>query len=55
MLGIDPLQVRILPLGSIERYRRSINHTLFKVNPNFFDVTEILKIAATNKGGEPYC
>ncbi len=55
MLGIDPLQVHVIPLGSIERYRRSINHTLFKVNPNFFDVTEILKIAATNKGGEPYC
>jgi hypothetical protein len=55
MLGIDPLQVHILPYGSIERYRRTIKHTLFKVNPNYFDVTEILKIAATNKGGEPYC
>jgi hypothetical protein len=55
MLGIDPLQVHILPFGSIERYRRTIKHTLFKVNPNYFDVTEILKISTTNKGGEPYC
>ncbi|PKM64129.1 MAG: auxin-responsive protein, partial [Firmicutes bacterium HGW-Firmicutes-20] len=55
MLGIDPLQVHIMPFGTIERYRRTIKHTLFKVNPNYFDVTEILKLASTGKGGEPYC
>lgn len=54
MLGIDPLQVHIIPLGSIKAYESSVNHQVYRVNPNFFDVTEILKIAAQKQGGDLY-
>lgn len=45
MLGIDPLTITILPFGTIDAYQKTINHKLAKVNPNHFDVVEILKRA----------
>jgi hypothetical protein len=55
MLGIDPLQVRIIPLGTIQKYESSIKHQLYRVNPNYFDVTELLKLAALQQGGDDFC
>ena len=49
MLGIEPLEVYILPSGSIKNYTSSIKHTMAKVNPSHFDVTEVLK-TSTIKG-----
>jgi hypothetical protein len=54
MLGIDPLQVHIIPLGTIKAYEASVNHKVFRVNPNYFDVTEMLKIASMKQGGETF-
>ncbi len=50
MLGIDPLEIKILPRGTIGRYERSEGITLRKINPSPYDVTELLKLAAS--GGE---
>jgi hypothetical protein len=55
MLGIDPLQVYIMPLGTIQKYESSIQHKLYRVNPNHFDVTEILKLASIDQGRSDYC
>ncbi len=55
MLGIDPLQVEIIPLGTIKKYESSVNHKVFRVNPNYFDVTEILKLASSKQGGDDLC
>lgn len=52
MLGIDPLQVNIIPLGTIKKYEDSVNHQIYRVNPNFFDVTEMLKLASLRQGGD---
>lgn len=52
MLGIDPLQVHIIPLGTIKTYESCVNHQVYRVNPNFFDVTEMLKIASSKQGGD---
>lgn len=52
MLGIEPLTITILPLGTIEAYQKTIHHRLSKVNPNHFDVVEILKSAF---GGSHLC
>jgi hypothetical protein len=43
MLGIEPLEVIVLPNGSIKNYTQSIRHKMAKVNPSHFDVTEVLK------------
>lgn len=45
MLGIDPLTITVLPFGTIESYQKTIHHTINKVNPNHFDVVEILTSA----------
>ena len=52
MLGIDPLHVQIIPLGTIKTYESSVNHQVYRVNPNFFDVTEMLKLASKKQGGD---
>ncbi len=49
MLGIDPLQVHIIPSGTIKKYEASVRHKIYRVNPNHFDVTEILKLASFGK------
>lgn len=46
MIGIDPLQVTILPTHTIASYTDEIAHTMAKVNPSHFDVVEILNKAA---------
>ncbi|HET6786012.1 MAG TPA: GH3 auxin-responsive promoter family protein [Erysipelotrichaceae bacterium] len=43
MLGIEPLEVIVLPNGSIKNYTQSIKHKMARVNPSHFDVTEVLK------------
>ncbi len=50
MLGIEPLQVTIIPYGTIDRYLKTISHPLQKVNPNHYDVVEIMKLAYGTKG-----
>lgn len=45
MLGIDPLTITVLPFGTIDAFQKTIHHPLAKVNPNHFDVVEILKLA----------
>jgi hypothetical protein len=45
MIGIEPLQVTILPLHTISSYTDEIAHTMAKVNPSHFDVVEILNRA----------
>ena len=52
MLGINPLQVSIIPVGTIKKYEDSVNHQVYRVNPNFFDVTEMLKLASLTQGGD---
>lgn len=52
MLGIEPLKVTILPSGSIQKYQRTIKHTINKVNPSHYDVMEILKVAFQKTGGD---
>ncbi len=45
MIGIEPLQVNILPTGTIKSYTDTISHTMAKVNPNHFDIVEVLNRA----------
>jgi phenylacetate-coenzyme A ligase PaaK-like adenylate-forming protein len=52
MLGIEPLKITILPGGSIQKYQRTIQHKINKVNPSHYDVMEILKIAFKGEGGD---
>ena len=52
MLGIEPLKVTILTAGSIQKYQRTIQHKISKVNPSHYDVMEILKIAYKGEGGD---
>lgn len=45
MLGIDPLVVSVIQTGTIENYEKERNIKIRKINPSFYDVTEIEKIA----------
>jgi hypothetical protein len=45
MLGIEPLRITILPFRTIEKYQKTIKHKLSKVNPNHYDVVEIMNLA----------
>ena len=45
MLGIDPLRVIILPQNTISSYLEKCDHSFQRINPNPYDITEILKIA----------
>ena len=47
MIGIEPLQVTILPRHTISSYTDEIAHTMAKVNPSHFDVIEILNRSGT--------
>jgi len=49
MLGIEPLQVHILPYGVIKSHKDSIRHKMPSVNPSHFDITEILNLAYNNE------
>ncbi|MEQ8236616.1 MAG: GH3 auxin-responsive promoter family protein [Syntrophomonadaceae bacterium] len=45
LLGIEPLQVTIIPRGTIREFGSIFNRRLRKMNPPKYDVTEVLKIA----------
>lgn len=45
MIGIEPLQVEVLPTHTIKSYTDTIPHTMSKVNPSHFDVIEVLNRA----------
>jgi len=54
MLGIEPLDVKLLPSGTIGKHRSRITHTMAKVNPSHFDVMEVLNLAEP-AGGDLLC
>jgi len=45
MMGIDPLQVTILPAGTIGRFSARLGRELRKINPDKHDVIELIKFA----------
>jgi phenylacetate-coenzyme A ligase PaaK-like adenylate-forming protein len=51
LLGIDPLVVTIIPAGTLEKFRVSSGRSFRRMNPGYYDVTEVLKIANGGKGG----
>ena len=48
-LGMDPLQVTILPAGTLDAFREETGRKIRRINPSHFDVIEVMKIA---KGGK---
>lgn len=49
MLGIDPLQVSVIPYGTIEQYESAVGRKVRQMSPSSYDVTEITKIAGLRK------
>ncbi len=45
MIGIEPLQVHLLPSGTIQSYTDTLSHKMAKVNPSHFDIVEVLNRA----------
>jgi hypothetical protein len=43
MLGMEPLQITILPYGTIAFYQRQIGHELPRINPSTLDVTGLMR------------
>ncbi|NLV15694.1 MAG: GH3 auxin-responsive promoter family protein [Syntrophomonadaceae bacterium] len=43
LLGIDPLEISIMPTGTLERYYKTFGSRIRRMNPSHFDVIEILK------------
>ncbi len=52
LLGIEPLQVTIIPTGTIERFTDIFGRRPRKMNPSHFDMIELLKIARDGNTGE---
>lgn len=48
-LGLDPIEVTILPSGTIEEFTKKTQKEVRKINPSHFDVVEIKKIARGGK------
>ena len=46
LLGIDPLEISILPKGTIAKYRELFGKKIRRINPSHHDVIEILKLAS---------
>ena len=44
MLGIDPLQISLLPAGARESYARQYGHALHRINPPTQDIVDLLYI-----------
>ena len=42
LLGIEPLEITIVPCGTFERYRSETNRVLDRINPSPYDVKELL-------------
>lgn len=49
MLGIEPLQVSVLPFGTMEQYEKTVGRQVRSMNPSSYDVTEITKIGGLRK------
>lgn len=49
MIGIEPLEVHLLPLNTIKKYTDSIQHKMSKVNPFHYDVVEVLNLAKSKE------
>lgn len=45
LLGIEPMEISILPGGTISRFSDIFKRSIRKMNPSAFDVIEVLKIA----------
>ncbi len=52
LLGIDPLEVSIIPAGTISRYNNTFGTRLRRMNPSHFDVIEILKFVRSESKEE---
>jgi len=52
LLGIEPLEVSIIPIGTISHFCDTFNRNFRRMNPSVYDVIEVLKIAggASGKG-----
>ena len=49
MLNIEPLQITILPAGTMEAFRQATGKPVGRINPNPADVTQIKKIASKSR------
>ncbi|HWQ75954.1 MAG TPA: GH3 auxin-responsive promoter family protein [Syntrophomonas sp.] len=45
LLGIEPLQVTVIPTGTIDKYTEIFGRRPRRINPSHFDMLELLKIA----------
>lgn len=52
LLGMDPLEVSIIPAGTINKFADLFGRSLKKINPSHFDVIEVMKIARGVTGRE---
>jgi len=43
LLGIEPLEITIVPCGTFARYRNRADHPLERINPPAYDVKELLR------------
>jgi hypothetical protein len=50
LLGIDPLEISIIPRGTIGQFCTVFGRTLRRMNPSPYDVIEVLKIARGQSG-----
>ncbi len=44
LLGIEPLEISIVPCGTFARYRSRTDKPLDRINPSIYDVKELLRI-----------
>lgn len=49
LLGMDPLVISIMPVGTIQEFYDKFGRNLRKINPSHYDVIEVLKIAEGGK------
>ena len=52
LLGIEPLEVSIIPMGTISHFCDTFKRSFRRMNPSVFDVIEVLKIAGGGSGKE---
>ncbi len=50
LLGIDPLEVSIIPAGTIDCFNSTFGRKLRRINPSPFDVIEVIKISRGGSG-----
>ncbi len=46
MLNIEPLQITVLPIGTMNAFRAEAGRMLCRINPNPMDVAQVIKIAS---------